>query len=72
MSDAIRPILEQAMTLSDADRLEIAHLLLDSLPEVDVDKSFDDPAFLAELDRRLEDDSNDVDIEQLRAMRKHQ
>lgn len=48
-------ILDAALKLSEADRLEIVTRLLETLPQDLPGLSMDDPDFLAELDRRAND-----------------
>lgn len=50
-------ILDAALKLSESDRLAIATRLLDTLPEGATEPSDEDPAFLAELERRANDKS---------------
>lgn len=58
------------MQLPETDRIEIAHRLLESLPGDENGPAIDDPAFLAEFDRRFDDDTADLTLEEFRASRK--
>ena len=53
-------ILEMALSLSEADRLEIAWCLMDSVPEDPPGLSFDDPGLIEELDRRCREDTESI------------
>ena len=54
MSEAATSLLQQALNLNPDERYEMAQQLLDSLDDAD-DLLPDDPAWRAELDRRLEE-----------------
>jgi hypothetical protein len=58
-------ILDAALKLSESDRLVIATRLLDTLPDDLPGPSEDDPAFLAELDRRAKDTEGWVPLSDL-------
>jgi hypothetical protein len=67
----IQPILDLAMGLSEADRLEIASRLLESVPDDLEAMPLDDPRMIAELDRRFaDDDANYVSLEKFLEMRR--
>ncbi len=51
MSEAAAKLLEEALHLSPDERVRLAESILDS---VDADDLMDDPAFRAELQRRLD------------------
>ncbi len=57
MSPTADAVLKSALSLSDADRIEIADALLSSLPE-DVEET-DEDAFLRELQRRSDEMDQD-------------
>lgn len=59
-------VLADALRLPVADRLTIAHELLDTLPDELEGRSTDDPEFHAELERRSADRAGSVPWEQLR------
>jgi hypothetical protein len=73
MSPDRNEILNLALGLPEADRFAIAARLLESVPEAVSDESedsandlgFDDPEFLAELDRRMLDTDNHVPLSEL-------
>lgn len=69
MNETLRSFVDQALKLSEADRFELAHLLLDTLAEEDTDQSIEDPEFIAELDRRFNDKSKLISLEEIHAMR---
>ncbi len=58
-------ILEMALSLPEADRLEIALCLMDSVPEDPPGLSFDDPGLIEELDRRCREDSESIPIKDI-------
>ena len=64
MQTTIQPILDLALKLTEAERLEIACQLLDSVPADRVETALDDPRFIEELNRRFADDLRDVPLEQ--------
>lgn len=53
-------IFEAALNLSECDRLDLAHRLLDTMPPGPDLLSVDDPNLIEELDRRAVDDSGSV------------
>lgn len=59
-------LLKSAMALSEADRLLLATELLETVTEEQAGWSLDDPALLAELDRRANDGSPGVPWETVR------
>lgn len=58
MSEVATKLLEQLLQLPDAERLQIADKLWDSLGDPEkqeaIDETLDDPEFHAELQRRLD------------------
>ena len=66
MAGTREEILEAAMRLSDEDRFLIASELLETLPDDLPGLSWEDPEFLAELERRSGDLEGSVPWEQLR------
>jgi len=62
-------IFEAVMRLSDADRAELANRILETLPPNDECWSFDDPEFIAEMDRRSGDWNGSITWEELRDQR---
>ena len=60
-------ILKSAMELPEADRLKIATELIDSVAEEWPGWSLDDPEFVAELERRVNDGSRGVPWETIEA-----
>ena len=58
MSEVATKLLEQLLQLPDAERLQIADKLWDSLGDPEkqeaIDETLDDPEFQAELQRRLD------------------
>ena len=57
-------IYEAALTLPDAERLELATRLMDTVPPEIM--SIDDPEFIAELDRRFNDGSPTIPWSEIR------
>lgn len=53
-------VLKSAMELPEADRLQIATELIDSVAEDWPGWALDDPNFVAELERRVNDGSRNV------------
>lgn len=70
MQTTIQPILDLALKLTEAERLEIACQLLDSVPADREEMALDDPQFVEELDRRFADEERDISLEEFRALRK--
>lgn len=60
MSTTREEVLKSAMELSEADRLQIATELIDSVAEEWPGWSIDDPDLVAELERRARDGSRGV------------
>jgi putative addiction module component (TIGR02574 family) len=55
MTDVALRLKEEALRLSEEDRLDLAHALWDSLECPDDDITEDDVAWVAELNRRADD-----------------
>ncbi len=58
-------ILEMALELSEADRLEIVNRLMDMLPDDMPGLAMDDPDLIEELDRRCREDTESIPISEL-------
>ncbi|MFO1006304.1 MAG: hypothetical protein U0929_10125 [Planctomycetaceae bacterium] len=58
--------LEAALQLTEAQRLQLASALIDSVPSEAVKWEIDDPEFLDELDRRLKDGTPAIPWSQIR------
>jgi len=54
MSETATKLLEQLLELPEAERLQIAERLQDSFADTEGGELTDDPAFQAELQRRLD------------------
>jgi hypothetical protein len=59
-------IVAAAMALPEGKRLDLAHQLLDSIPEPPGVFSEDDPGFLEELERRAADDAGGIPWSELK------
>ena len=59
-------IFDAVMGLSAEDRAELAKRIIETLPPDDDSWSFDDPEFVAEMDRRSGDLNGSVTWEELR------
>lgn len=52
----IEQLYQAVLMLSNADRIALVTRLLEELPAEDVSSLFDDPDFVAELERRANED----------------
>jgi putative addiction module component (TIGR02574 family) len=59
MSDEAKSILEAAMKLSDAERLELALALNDSVPAIEDEDCLTEEELFAELERRRAESERD-------------
>lgn len=59
-------LFEVALNLSEGDRLELAHRLLDTLPPEPELLSLDDPNLFEELERRAADDAGSIPWSELK------
>lgn len=67
--ERVQTVLDAAMLLPVADRMEVAQRLLGSLPDDFESMPIDDLRSVAELNRRFEDDANSISLEEFRSMR---
>jgi putative addiction module component (TIGR02574 family) len=67
MSPESRSLLESALKLSEDERFDLAHQLLESLPDDGAPLSLDDPNLVTELDRRWQARERAVSWDELQA-----
>jgi hypothetical protein len=67
MHTTIQAVLDTALQLSESDRMEIAHRLLDSLPDDYEGIAIDDPGFLEEMERRAKEPVSGIPWNELHA-----